>query len=358
VICVAREIMPELIALQHEAERAGIRLHVIPGQRALAGLVTVNDELFVFTEGLLAAPQEAIGLLEVGHGVLVQPIESGLAAGFERIDINHAAAGLMRVPGRLVERLAELPPDVDIPSALTRIALQAGVAMQPVPAVSRESARWKLVRDEIEAHDIEGDWIRLHMGESALPTPGILLSRLSVLGFGPSLLHAGTGWRLVALGALAVMLLALGAGWLGYASVALVLCAIAWIIRRTAGLLERVEQDSLNLDKSVVSSGQVLDWLFDVELIVLVVWSAPLPPWESVLTGVFPPFMLIFLARLLPRVLLRGWIAWLEDRAFMALVLAIAAAFGVLVPAVQILGIALASVALLLSAGKSELTRV
>jgi hypothetical protein len=358
VICVAREIMPELIALQHEAERAGIRLHVIPGQRALAGLVTVNDELFVFTEGLLAAPQEAIGLLEVGHGVLVQPIESGLAAGFERIDINHAAAGLMRVPGRLVERLAELPPDVDIPSALTRIALQAGVAMQPVPAVSRESARWKLVRDEIEAHDIEGDWIRLHMGESALPTPGVLLSRLSVVGFGPSLLHAGTGWRLVALGALAVMLLALGAGWLGYAGVGLALCAVAWVIRRTAGLLERVEQDSLNLDKSVVSSGQVLDWLLDVELILLVVWSAPLPPWESVLTRVFPPFMLICLARLLPRVLLRGWIAWLEDRALMALVLAIAAAFSFLVPAVQVLGIALASVALLLSAGKSELTRV
>src|SRR5690349_6670669 len=80
VICVAREISPELIALQHEAERAGVRLHVVPGARALAGLVTANDELIVFTEGLLAEPQEAIALLETGHAVLVQPVESGLAA--------------------------------------------------------------------------------------------------------------------------------------------------------------------------------------------------------------------------------------------------------------------------------------
>jgi hypothetical protein len=358
VICVARQVAPELIALQHEAERAGARLHVIPGPRALAGLVTANDELIVFTEGLLAAPQEAVGLLDAGHGVLVQPIESGLAAGFERIDINHATAGLMRLPGRLVEGLAELPPDVDVPSVLTRVALQARIAMRPVPVASREGARWKLVRDEVEAHEIEGAWIRLHMGEGALPTPGILLARMSVLAFGPSLLHAGSGWQLVALGALAIMLLALGAGWLGYTALALAFCAFAWVIRRTAGLLERVEHDSLNLEQPTILSGQVLGWLFDIELMVLVVWSAPLPPWESVLARMFPPFILICLARLLPRVLLRGWIAWLEDRALLAVLLALAAAFGLLVPAVEVLAMALSITALLFSAGKSQLTRV
>jgi hypothetical protein len=358
VICIAREVDPELIALQHEAERFGMRLHVIPGPRALAGLVTGNDELIVFTEGLLAAPQEAIGLLDTGQGVLVQPIESGLAAGFERIDINHAAAGLMRIPGRLVDGFAGLPPDVDIPSALIRIALQAGIAMAPVPAASREGARWKLIHDEVEAHEIEDAWIRLHMGEAVLPTPGVLLSRLSVLAFGPSLMHSGSGWRFVALGALAVMLLALAAGWLGYAGVALALCAVAWTVRRAAGLLERVEHDSLKLQQSAISSEQVLGWLLDIELIVLVVWSAPLLPWESVLARVFPPFILVCLTRLLPRLLLRGWIAWLDDRALLALLLALAAAFGILVPTVQVLGMVLVIAALLLSAGKSQLTRV
>jgi hypothetical protein len=358
VICVAREIAPELIALQHEAERAGVRLHVIPGPRALAGLVTANDELIVFTEGLLAAPQEAISLLESGHGVLVQPIESGLAAGFERIDLNHAAAGVIRIPGRLVEQLADLPADVDIPSALTRIALQAGIAMQPVPTAAREGVRWKLVHNEVEAHAIEGAWIRLHMGEGPLPTPGILLSRLAVLTLGPSLLHAGSGARLVAVGALAVMLLALGAGWSGYGTVALVLCAIAWTIRRAAGLLERVEHDSLSLRKSVVSGEQVLGLLLDLELIAIVVWSAPLAPWESALSRIFAPFMLLCLVRLLPRVLLRGWIAWLEDRALLALLLAVAAAIGVLAPAVQVLAAVLAAGALLLSGDRTQITRV
>jgi hypothetical protein len=358
IVCVAREIAPELIALQHEAERAGVRLHVIPGPRALAGLVTANDELIAFTEGLLAAPQEALALVEDGHAVLVQPIESGLAAGFERIDLNHAAAGLIRIPGRLVEGLAELPPDVDIPSALTRIALQAGIAMQPVPAAAREGVRWKLVRDEVEAHAVEGAWIRLHIGEGQMPTPGILLSRLAVLAIGPSLLHAGSGPRLVAAGALALMLIALGAGWFGYAAVALALCAIAWTIRRAAGLLERVEHDSLSLRKSPVSAEQVLGLLLDIELIALVVWSAPLPPWEPLLTRLFPPFILLCLVRLLPRVLLRGWIGWLEDRALLALLLALAAAIGVLVPAVQVLTAGLAAAALLLSGGKAQLTRV
>jgi hypothetical protein len=70
-----------------------------------------------------------------------------------------------------------------------------------------------------------------------------------------------------------------------------------------------------------------------------------------VLGRFFPPFILVCLARLLPRVLLRGWIAWLEDRALLALLLALAAAFGILVPTVQVLCMALAVAALLLSAG-------
>jgi hypothetical protein len=357
VICIAREISPELISLQHIAERAGVRLHVVPGARALAGLVTANDELIVLTEGLLAAPQEAVRLLESGHSVLVQPIESGLAAGFERIDINHAAAGAIRVPGRLAEQLADLPGDVDIPSALTRIALQAGIPCAAVPAASREGVRWRLVRDEVEAHAIEAGWIRLHMGEGALPTPGILLSRWSILAFGPSLLHAGSSGQLVALGALAALLMALGAGWLGYTTLSLVLCAGGWTIHRAAALLQRVERDSLNEAPSALAGEQIASGLIDLTLVLLITWSMPLVAWEASLSRAFPPFILLCLVRLLPRVLLRGWTAWLEDRALLALLLAIAAALGVLMPVVQLFAAALAAAGLLLAGGKAQLTR-
>jgi hypothetical protein len=357
VICVAREVTQDLIALQHDAERAGVRLNVVAGARALAGLITANDEVIVLSEGLLAAPHDAVSLLENGHSVLVQPIESGLAAGFERIDINHAAAGALRIPGRLVEGLAELPSDCDIASALTRIALQAGISLLPVPAAAREGVRWRLVRDETEAHAIEGPWIRLHMGEHALPTPGILLARWSVLAVGPSLLHAGSGWKLVALGAIAVMLLAFGAGWLGFTGTALWLCALAWIVRRAAGLLERIGDDSLALRRAAISSEQVLGWLLDLELIAILVWNASGGVDDPLVARTFAPVMLIGLVRLLPRVLLRGWIAWLEDRALLALLLGVAAALGVATVAVQLSAIALIAAALLLTVGKSQITR-
>jgi hypothetical protein len=230
--------------------------------------------------------------------------------------------------------------------------------MQQVPTTAREGVRWKLVRDEVEAHAIEGAWIRLHMGDGHPPTPGILLSRLSVLAFGPSLLHAGTGGRLTALGAVAMMLIALGAGWLGYASLALALCAVAWTIRRASGLLERVENDSLNLRPSTISREHVLGWLLDIELILLVVWSTPMPAWEPAITRAFAPFILICFVRLLPRVLPRVSTAMLEDRALLALVLAIAALAGVLVPAVEVIAAVLAAAGLVLSAGRGQLTRV
>jgi hypothetical protein len=357
VVCIAREVSQDLIALQHEAEEADVRLIVIPGARALAGLVSAGDDLVVLTEGLLAAPSGLVGLLGAGHAVLVQPIDSGLAEGFERIDLNHAAAGAIRVPGQLVDGLAELPADCDVPSALTRIALQAGIPMVSVPGSAREGARWKLLRDEVEAHEIEAAWIRLHIGEAELPTPGILLSRLGVMALGASLLHAGSGWKRVAAGALAVILLALGAGWFGYTAFALGLCAVGWIVRRVAGLLERVEDDSLSLRQSSISTEQVLGWLLDVTLVAIMFWSAPAAPSESVLASFFPPFMLLCLARLLPRLLPRGWIAWLEDRTLLAVPLTLAAVLGVLTPAVQLLAMALAAGALLLSAGKSQLTR-
>ena len=114
IICIATSLDPELVALQHVAEDGGASFHCISAPMALLGLVSAGDELIALGEGLLAWPDLAIGQLDTASVVLVQPIEVGLAAGFERLDINHAAAGAMRIPGRLVERLAELPADCDI----------------------------------------------------------------------------------------------------------------------------------------------------------------------------------------------------------------------------------------------------
>jgi hypothetical protein len=195
IVCVAREIGPDLLALHHAAEKAGAQFHVVPGPRGLLGLVSAQDEVIVLADGLLAPPGMVRGLLEAGQGVLVQPVETGLAAGFERIDLNHATAGAMRIPGRLVERLADLPPDCDAASALTRVALQGGVPQRPVSLA--EGSAWHLVRSEDEAHLAEQQWIAEAGRDGAAPTPGMLLVRLLVRGFGPALLHAGTSSTMI-----------------------------------------------------------------------------------------------------------------------------------------------------------------
>ena len=152
IVCLAREMTAELVQLQHDSERSGARFHCVSSTRALAGQVTAHDEVVVISDGLLAPLDAATSLLEGPHAVIVQPIEAGIAAGFERIDLNFASAGLMRIPGRLFERLHELPADCDAPSALTRIALQAGIVQRPLPIEARDGLRWKLVHNEAEAH--------------------------------------------------------------------------------------------------------------------------------------------------------------------------------------------------------------
>ncbi len=356
IVCIARSIAPELIALQHEAESAGTQFHVISETRALAGLITANDELLVFADGLLVAPREAMKLLEGSHAVLVQPVETGMPGGFERIDLNYATAGLMRIPGRLADRLAELPADCNIPSSLTRIALQAGIQQREVPVAAREGARWRLIGDEAEAQAIEKDWIRLHLGEAQAPSFVTALAQLGVLAFGPSLLHARSGSALALRSAAAALLLGAGAGWLGSAVVGFLLCAFAAILLQAAGMLRKVESGSLVPVATGFSLEELLRWLIDLELILLVLWSAPFLPWETLTQRAFAPVILILLLRLVPRVSDRRWTAWTVDRALLALLLALAAGLGVAIGAVKLVALALALTAIAIPGGRSRIT--
>jgi hypothetical protein len=356
IICVAREVTPDLIALQHEAERAGAHFHIISGPRALAGLITANDDLLGLTEGLLAESKEAAALLEPGHTVLVQPVEVGVAAGYERIDLNHAMAGAFRIPGRLVERLLELPADYDVPSALTRIALQAGVAMQEVPASARDGARWRLIRDEAQAQAVEDDWLRLHMGERGAPTPVTLLSRFGLWTLGSSLLHAGNGSRVALAAAFAAVLMGFGAGWLDFAVVGFVLLALAAVLRESAAILRRIERTSLSLPPSSLAPEDLLGGLIDLAVVALVVWRTPAMPWDALAERVFAPVMLVILVRLAPRLADRVVAPWIEDRVVLALLLAVAAGTGFLPEGVQLLALLLALAGLLFPGGKPRLT--
>ncbi|MCK9541853.1 MAG: hypothetical protein M0R03_07470 [Novosphingobium sp.] len=357
VICLVRNMTSDVVDLQHAAEAAHAGFHVVTSAQALVAQVTAHDEVVVFGDGLLPDGECARELLSRSGAVLVQPIESGLAAGFERIDLNHASAGLMRIPGRLIERLAELPADCDVVSALTRIALQSGVPMREVPQRAREGRGWRLIRNEDDAHAAEDALIADRVREWDRLTPGLMLARAGVTAFGPPLMQGGYGSMSLALGAFALLALALGAGWLDLTATGLLFCGAAWLVLKAMALVQRIEKASLNRTPFLALQEQGLGWLLDAVIVVLVVWRAPLLPWESVVDRVFPPVVLIGLLRLLPLSMPRGWAAWLEDRTLLVLLLAALGAAGVLRTGIPGLAVALVVAGLALGGGIARITR-
>lgn len=329
VVVVAEALSGELVSLQHVAESGGARFHVVSSPRALSPLIAPEDEVIVLSDGLLAMPEDALTLLSDGPGVLTLPVETGLPAGFERIDINNANAGAMRVPGRVAAGLADLPADWSPASALLRLAVQAGIAQKALPAALVESGRWGLVRSEDDADRIEPLWLRLHTASMHRRSPGEAAAALAVQAMGPALLHAGTRPYIVTLAALALLLLGLGAGWMGLFAAGFVLAGLGWFTQLCASLVARIERDSLLAGRSPGMLPGAFAWSVDALLVTLAAWRSEIPdfgpvPWAA---RWFAPLLLVLLLRLLagasPE---RWWTHWLTDRLVAALLLAVASA--------------------------------
>lgn len=348
VICFARGATPELIALQHDAEDAGLQFAIATGPRQLAGLITAADDLVVVSEGLFVDPSEVAALVENRSAlVLVQPVEGALAAGFERIDINRATAGLMRVPGQLVERLHELPTDVDVPSALTRIALQSGIAMHEVPAQARAGSGWRMIRSEADAIALENEWLRSRFTGKGEASPGRSLVRFGVVSFGSTLLHAGNASNGLSIAVLAVLGLALSLGWFGFVTAAFVFVAVSWLLAEASRLLRSAERHALGQSAPAIPRADALVWLVDAVLAVLVLLAAPRLDGQPVLSWLYLPAMLVALLTLILRVTNTTPARWICDRSVLALVLAAGTAFGQALIVAQLLTLGLVLSALL-----------
>ena len=356
IVCLAPSFTPDMLDLQHLAEARGAQFHVISGPRPLLGLITAGDEVFALADGLFGSTAETVDLLSEGQAVLVQPIEQGLAAGFERIDLNHAAAGALRIPGRLVEQIATLPADCDPISALQRIALQAGIRQRPIPTPGQDGLFWTLVRSDAEAHTIEPQWIRQRTRDTVPLGPARGLALLAVRSFGPALLHAGSGAQALVIAAVVVALLALGAGWFGLPVLGLGLIALGWVLRESAALLARIEQEAPKR-RGGIDSLAAYGWAIDGVIVLLLGWGTAIEPGHSWLDQMFPPFMLIAQLRIVAAIHDGRWGAWLTDRSVLSLTL-LAALLGRIGSEAAHGGAALAAIAALaLLAAKSRLTR-
>lgn len=333
IFCLAGRMTPEIAALQHEAERAGARFQLIPGPHGLLGQVTATDEVIALADGLFVSVPDAASLLEPGAVVLVQQAEAGIDAGFERVDAELASGGALRIPGRLVERLADLPHDCDTFSALLRIALQAGVAQKPLPAGQGEGF-WTLLHDEAQAHALEPLWIRRRIRHSRPFNPTRGLARVLVRGFGPALLHAGSGSRFVMGGAAVLLVLAFGLGWLGWPGAALAPLALAWLLAEATVVLKLIEADRVLPPGRGIPWHRLFGWSVDAVLALLLAWTLPVAGGEDLPARLFPPVMMVAMLRILPRLFNQPWTAWLEDRALLAILFGLSLLAGVAAPVV------------------------
>ncbi len=320
IACVAKALDADLIALQHAAERAGARFHMISGPRGLSGLVTANDELLVFADGLVPSVKDAVELIGQTPVVLVMPAESAVPLGYERIDLNHASAGLMLLPGSLAERLNDLSPDAEAGSALLRIALQAGITQRLVPQGTIASGHWLLIRNEDQAQSAELDWMDRHTSGRG-KSPGLAIATFAVRSFGPALLHAGTGGRALALASLLLLAMVAGLSWFGWFTVAIGFCAPAWLLHKTASIIEEIQSDALGRKQGILAADQPFGWLFDIVLAGVLVFATAYVPGEALWQRAFGPFMLFGLLLVVKRGIGARWSCWAGDRMALSLVL-------------------------------------
>ena len=344
VICLADGLPGEVIALQHAAERAGASFQVTGDGRAVAQLVKPDDELLVFADGLVASPEAVGALLGGRNGVVVQPVESGIAAGYERIDLNHAGGGVMRLPGRLAAGLADLPGEWNPVSALLRIAVQSSLRQVVLPQALSDGGRWALVRSDGEAHRLEPNWLRQHTARKEGSGPGRWLAARMVERLGPALLHAGTRPHVVLLGAVAMALIALGSAWFGFYPAAFAGLGVAWLVRRAAAILARVHGERAVGEARWFDPETGFGALLDLSFAAVTAWrlAATHPVADAYIVGGFMAIVLLGLLRLLARLFAGAkWSGWLEDRLVLALVLAAASLTSVFGLALMAAGLAL-----------------
>lgn len=324
IVALSENLTGDLVQLQHVAEQAGARFHVVASTRAIVPLVAPEDELVVVSDGLLALPVEALDLLEKTTGVLTLPVEAGVAAGFERIDINHAFAGMMRLPGRIVAGLGDLPSEWNPVSALLRLAVQARQPMRDLPGSALGEGRWQLVRNEAEAQAVERRWLAHHTTRDPSSAPATIVAQLALRRAGPALLHAGTRPLLLHLAALVLLLLGLGAGWYGWTVVALGLCGLGAGVSRLGRLLAQIERNALLAPEAGLALEFPVGIALDVALVTLCAWRSELAVDGGAAAAMrwFAPLVLVLLLRLLAVVAPRTSVTdWLTDRLALAFVL-------------------------------------
>lgn len=334
VIALGNGAAPETVALRHAAEARGVRFQSIGDAHGLLGAVPAGDDLLVLAPGLLAEDPGALEAFERGSAVLVLPAGPGVAAGFERIDLERAWAGALTLSGRLVERLADLPPDCDATAALLRIALQARVTEKRLPESALDEGSWSIVADD-GGHDArQRAWLRRNLPRPTAYGASRLLVSLGLRELAIPLLAAPRALPALWGGAGVLLAGAIGAAASGWSASAFMLAALgALVVEFSASLLHLRDAPFGHAGRRYLAL--LAPWPVDVALTV----SAALVIDGSWLHRLFPPLVLLAGLHACHPARWPGAAALLGDRALLAIILAGAAAFDLAEPAVMLLAL-------------------
>ncbi len=351
VICLAQGLPPQLIAVQHLVEREGMKFHAVAGSRALAGLVTVADEIIAFADGMLIDPAIAHGLLSGRSVVLAVPAETAVPHGFERIDRDRAWAGALRVPAAEVDRLNELPTDIDPISALMRIAVQRGRRVQDVSPDVLTDRRIALIASDEAAREASRRAVENALPPASWSAPAHAVIDRGVRATAADLLAKSAIGPVLGLGMVALAAIAVAAAWNGAVAAALgSLAAVAGLARFGRGL---VRVGNAGRSSWAGHVDRLCTAGIDLMLLGVVLIATPRSAWGRAL---FLLAIMLGLARLADTYA-PPWLRYFaQDRVTLLALLSAGAAVGLLGATFQALALFLLA-ALLLTARSPRITR-
>lgn len=354
VLCLTETTSDDVLQLQHRTEAGGAAFHALPNFAALPALVRAEDDLIILRDGLVPDPAVVQAVLG-GDGALQRviaaiPADHALAAAypddFERIDAARHWAGVLVMRGAPVQQLADFPDDADAVSLLLRLALQAGTPCRDLAARELVPERWLLADGTAAVAEAEQAMIADAAAPSDWRAPLATLAAMLVRALAPRGLEQGG----LAAGGLALALLLIGVMFAAFGP------AVAGLALAGLGAFAaRVAIDYTALSARLRRAGDpgrgpaVLAAAVD-GLAALTTWFAlsPWPEWQP-LAALGP--VVIGLARLTTRQSDALLAAPASDRASLLLVMALAAAFGVLPEGLACLALGLL-LALLLRPGR------
>lgn len=353
IACITDTIPPEVVALQHIAERNGAKFHVVRRARDLAGLIVATDDVLAIADGLFAEPALAERLVAGGRFVAALPVDVALEAGFERIDREWGWAGLMLVPGHLVDPLADLPPDSDPIAALLRIALQSQVKVTPIETALVTEKRLALAVNDESASELEEVWLRSRVDPAGFFAPTKAVTDRIGLRWGGQWLARGVGVFKLALAAFGIAALSAGAAWLfgpvyGFAGA----IVAAFVANLAASVLQLDSGDGSERAQGAVLAGARL--LIDGVIIGGLTLIGGPEMWQTTL---FSGFMLVGLARLSKVEGLGNLASVVTDRIVLLSLIIASVVLGYPVETVQVLALAILG-GLFLHNRTSQITQV